>query len=79
MQSEKFRIEIYDLGREYVVETYPEEEISKKELKKWIRICREMDMELVNDSPYTFRATAKNMREASLIKEELKKRIKEEN
>jgi arsenate reductase-like glutaredoxin family protein len=79
MIAGKFRIEIYDLGREFVVETYPEEEISKKEFKKWIKICREMNMQLVNDSPYTFRASAKNMEEASLIKEELKKRIKEED
>jgi arsenate reductase-like glutaredoxin family protein len=79
MQSEKFKVEIYDLGREYVVETYPEEEVSRKELKKWIKICKEMEMQLVNDAPYTFRATVKNIKEASLIKEELKRRIKEED
>jgi hypothetical protein len=78
MNNEKFKVEIYDLGREYAVETYPEGQISKTEFKKWIKTCKEMDMQLVHDSPYTFRATVKSMKEASRIKEELERRIREE-
>jgi hypothetical protein len=78
MNNEKFKVEIYDLGREYAVETYPEGQISKTEFKKWIKTCKEMDMQLVHDAPYTFRATVKSMEEASRIKEELTRRIKEE-
>ena len=39
MLTEKFKVEIYDLGREYAVETYPEGQISKTEFKKWVYFC----------------------------------------
>jgi len=78
MYVKKFRIAIYDLGREYAVETSVEEQVSKEEFKKWVKICKAMYMDLVHDAPYTFRITFRNYGEALSLAADLARTLGEE-
>jgi len=78
MYAEKFRIAIYNLGREYAVEASVVEKISREEFKSFAKTCRKMFMDLVHDAPYTFRIVFKNYQEALSTAAELAKLLGEE-
>jgi hypothetical protein len=78
MFAKKFRISIYNLGKEYAVESSVLERIEKSEFKKWFKACREMFMDLVEDRPYTFRIVFRSYGEALSMAAELARRIGEE-
>jgi arsenate reductase-like glutaredoxin family protein len=76
--AEKFRIAIYNLGREYAVEASIVEKISREEFKSFAKTCKKMFMDLVHDAPYTFRIVFKNYQEALSTAAELAKLLGEE-
>jgi hypothetical protein len=78
VQAGRFRIAIYNLGREYAVEASIVEQISREEFKTFVKTCRKMFMDLVHDAPYTFRIAFRSYSEALSTAAELVRLLGEE-